>query len=171
MKQRIKLTEKQAHLVKDVMTEVDSLDANDNKTRITQLFDGYVKIIKRYIKDINGIYSKITFDPANMEWDEIRELYHTAHTISSNAHKINVRFGENLKSLKDEEYFDSFGEELSIAFEDLYDILSNKYDIVSDLADLYKNAIDHREEYDIKHKELMKKAEKYFADVDTMSIG
>ena len=170
MSKRIKLTEKQAHLVKEIMSEVDSLEANDKKTRLTNLFDGYVKIIKRYIKENNSIYSKLTFDPSNMDMAEMRELNERAYSLHKNVYQIHNKFGDNLKALRDDEY-DSFGEEIGIAFEDIYDLFEYKYNIIESYYDLYKHMADQREEYEEKLRELKGQADKYFADVDTLSIG
>jgi hypothetical protein len=167
--QRIKLTEKQACLVQEIIKEAESFENNDNETRFNTLFKGYTNIIKKYVNEINVLYNKVSVEPVDLTPEELLDIFNKCHGIIKASHNIGMKFEYSLKTLSDEE-FSQFGDDLDIEMDNIRMLLSHKADVVLDFVNLYDKAKDNPEEFDAKLVHLNSLGEKYFSDIKTINI-
>jgi hypothetical protein len=104
-----------------------------------------------------------------MKEEELRKITNRCHDINMFSHKIGMKFEMSLKTLTDDEY-DQFGTEAEGRLDDARIVLDKKVDLVNDLADLYLQVLESRDDLMDKYDELIAPGKKYFSDIKPINI-
>ena len=144
MSKKIKLTEKQAYLIQDIMKE------DEPTTGVNLDFKPYHQILDKAIIEIDKYYNKLLQTTPDQAIHSEPSFYHKlqmrSYELSNSTHSAYKKVQFEISKLTDDQYY-AKAEKLDNDFDDKLSLFNNKRDVVDSLAEIFEKIVtDYNEE-------------------------